>query len=92
MDAHAGDQKRAREQGEVSVPSPISMMGVKLPPLGMVARPAAGVRQLLHCIAIAASSSTSEEAPAAARLTHRSLEECVQQATEETSTEVSWQR
>ena len=40
-------------------------------------------------IAIAASSSTSEEAPAAARLTHRSLEECVQQATEETSTEVS---
>ena len=43
-------------------------------------------------IAIAASSSTSEEAPAAARLTHRSREECVQQTTEETSTEFSWLR
>ena len=43
-------------------------------------------------VAIAASSSTSEEAPAAARLTHQSLEECVQQETEETSTEFSWLR
>ena len=43
-------------------------------------------------VAIAASTSMSEEAPTASRVMHRSLEVCVQQATEETSMEVCWQR
>ena len=68
-----------------SLLSEMSRMSAGVAAVGLSSSPGSGVT-------VAASSSTIEEAPATSRVTHRSPEECIQQATKESCTEICRER